>query len=125
MATQYNNQAKSQVTIDGQTVNFSSNTITASLLDINSITLVKSQDKALVVSGGTINYTIVITNLNLTPISNFTFADAIPAGMTYATGTFKVNTAVQTPTIAGQNLSYVISSLALGVTTITFTCNVA
>ncbi|MDD3303976.1 MAG: hypothetical protein PHP54_03570 [Clostridia bacterium] len=124
MATQYVNQATSNVTISGQQVNFSSNSVTAQLLDTTLVTLVKTQSSALVVSGGSITYSIAITNLSLSPITNFNFQDIIPTGMTYQTGTFKINAATQTPVIAGQNLSYVFTTLPIGLSTVSFTCNV-
>ncbi len=125
MATQFSNKATSNVVVDGQTVNFSSNTVVAELFDSSSVTLVKSQNTPLVVSGGTITYTVVITNLALTPVTNFNFLDTIPTGMSYKTGTFTVNGTSQSPTVTGQNLSYVITTLATGVTTVVFECDVA
>lgn len=125
MATQFINKATSTVTVAGQLVNFSSNTVTAELLDSTLVTLVKTQSSDLVASGSTITYTVVITNLSLTILSNFNFSDVIPTGMSYATGTFKVNGTTQTPVITGQDLTYTLTTLPLGITTLTFVCNVA
>ena len=124
MATQYINQATSNATIDGTQVDFSSNNVTAELFDNTSITLVKTQSNTLVVSGGTMTYTVTITNLALAAITNLNFLDTIPTGMTYTTDSFEVGGVSETPTIVGQNLSYTIATLPIGVTVVTFECDV-
>lgn len=124
MATQFVNKATGDVIVNGQTVNFTSNTVTAELFDVNSITLVKSQLPDLVTSGGKISYTITITNTSLYEVDNFNFLDTIPDGMTYATGTFKVGDQVQTPTVTGQDIGYTFDKLPVGITIVTFECDV-
>lgn len=125
MATQFTNQAVGKATVGGTDFTFDSNPVISELFDNASVTLTKAQNISIVVSGGTITYTITITNLSLSPITNFIFEDTIPTGMSYATGTFTVGGVSQTPTIASQLLSYTIASLPLGITIVTFVCNVA
>lgn len=125
MATQFINQATSNVTIAGKEVSFQSNTVTAQLLDSTLLTMVKTQSTELVVSGGTITYTIVITNLSLAPLVNFEFEDIIPTGMSYETGSFRVNGLTKTPVISDQTLSYNFDILPIALTTVSFVCNVA
>lgn len=125
MATQYINQATSNVTIDEQEIDFTSNTVTAELFDDTSVTLEKSQSSDIVVSGGTITYTFVITNLSISALTDFNFLDTIPTGMTYAAGSFEVNATPETPTISGQDLSYQFATLPTGATTVTFDCDIS
>lgn len=125
MATQYSNQSTSDVTIEGQKVSFQSNTVVSELFTDASVTLAKTQNVDLVVSGGSITYTIVITNLSLTALTNFNLLDTIPTGMSYTASSFKVNGSAQTPTITNQDLSYQFATLPVGVTTVTFDCTVA
>ncbi|MNT10363.1 hypothetical protein D3C72_1451900 [compost metagenome] len=124
MATQYTNQSTSNVTIEGQLLNFQSNTVLSELFTDASVTLVKSQSADLVVSGGSITYTIVISNLSLTSLNDFNLLDTIPTGMTYTADSFKVNATAQTPTINNQDLSYNFETLPVGVTTVTFDCTI-
>jgi uncharacterized repeat protein (TIGR01451 family) len=124
MATQYINQATANVTVDGQEINFASNSVTSELFDETSVTLVKTQSSDLVVSGGTITYTVIITNLSLAALTDFNFLDTIPTGMTYINGSFEVNGTPETPNITGQDLSYQFTTLPIGVTTVTFDCDV-
>ncbi len=107
---------------------FSSNTVLANLLD--NITLSKTQNGVStpidVVSGQQVDYQIVIKNPNSTSFSNVKFMDNIPSGMNYITGTFKVNGSTQTPTISGNVLSYIISTLpGSGSVTIDFSVTVS
>ena len=125
MATQFINQATSAINIDGQELAFSSNTVTSELLDDTVLTLVKTQNSSIVASGGTITYTIVISNLSLSNLSDFTLEDIIPTGMSYRPVTFEVNGTAQTPTVSGQFLTYRFATLPVGETIVTFTCAVA
>ena len=124
MATQYMNQATASVTINGQEVNFESNTVIAELFGDTSVTLLKTQSSNIVVSEGTITYTIIITNNAIDSVSNFNLLDTIPTGMTYVDESFEVNEVAETPTIVDQELSYQFAILPTGVTTITFDCDV-
>lgn len=123
MATEFVNKATGSFSISGTNYNVESNIVTAELL--LSITMVKSQSLLIVNSGDTQTYTIVITNPNIFTVDNFAFSDIIPAGMSYVTGTFKINGTVVTPTISGNTISRTINPLAIGVTTVTFNCNVS
>ena len=86
--------------------------------------LVKAQSSNMVVSAGTITYTITITNNTINSISNFNLLDTIPTGMSYAAGTFKINGTPESPTLTGQDLSYQFAALSTGITVITFDCDV-
>lgn len=124
MATQYMNQATASVTIHGQEMNFESNTVIAELFEDTSVTLLKTQSSNIVVSEGTITYTIIITNNAIDSVSNFNLLDTIPNGMTYVDESFKINGIADTPTIVDQELSYQFTTLPTGVTTVTFDCDV-
>lgn len=124
MATQFVNEASSTATIDGSEIEFTSNSVTAELLDDTSLTLVKTQSQDLVVSGSTITYTIVITNNATAALTDVDFSDTIPTGLTYTTDSFTVNGVSETPTVSGQDLTYTISSLSVGATVIIFSVTV-
>lgn len=125
MAKQFINQALATVTVAGQQVNLSSNTVTAALLDNTVVTLVKTQSNNLVAVGSTITYTIVITNLSIEELKNFNFQDILPVGLTYQVDSFKVDNVVKVPVVADQSLSYNFDKLPIGATTVNFVCKVA
>lgn len=84
-------------------------------------TIVKTVDKLTASIGDTLTYTIVITNVGLSPIDKLPLTDVLPAGSTFVSGSFTVNGTVATPTLTANTLTYTIPSIdALGVTTITF-----
>lgn len=75
-------------------------------------TITKLVDKATANVGDKLVYTITISNVSLTPISNIPFTDTIAAGATYVTDSFKVNNTAVAPTINGSTLSYTIPTIA-------------
>lgn len=84
-------------------------------------TIVKSVDKIVASIGDTLTYTVTVTNLGLTTISNIHFTDILPAGCEFITGSFKENGFQVTPKLADHKLTYTIPSIgALGVVTLTF-----
>lgn len=84
-------------------------------------TIVKLVDKPIASIGETLTYTITIANVAIGSITNLPFSDAIPAGSTYVTDSFKVNSTAITPTITANVLTYTIPSIAgLGTAIITF-----
>ena len=109
------NQAS--VTYGGNTIN--SNTATTLLL--LAPTILKAVDKPTANIGDTLTYTITITNLALSPITNLPLTDTIPQGATYQSGSFAVNGTAATPTISGNTLTYTIPSIpAAGTAIATF-----
>lgn len=108
------------VTVDGSVV---TSLPVTTLLQL-APTIVKSVDITVGAKvGDTLTYTVVLTNLNLSAISNAEFSDALPEGCEYVTGSFKVNgtTATPTYTAATRLLTYTFAPIAaLGVATITF-----
>lgn len=105
------------ITYGGNPIN--SNTVETLLLLAPTIT--KTVDKLTANVGDTLVYTITVSNISLSPVTNIPFTDIIAAGATYVTDSFKVNSAAATPTINGQTLSYTIASIAaLGTATIQF-----
>lgn len=99
-----------------------SNTVTT-LLQLPP-TLLKSVDITVGAKvGDALTYTVVITNLNLSPINALTFTDPLPAGCEYVNGSFKLNSATHAATYNSETntLTANLSSLAaLGVATVTF-----
>lgn len=67
-----------------------SNIVTTEVLT-NSVTIVKSVDKAYAVKGDTLHYTSVITNTGSLLNSDLVFTDPIPAGTTFTAGSVKVD----------------------------------
>ena len=120
MATKFINEAVASATVDGTDLDFTSNNVTAELFDSDTLSLLKSQNTDIVVSGGTLTYTIVITNTGTVELENVIFSDVIPTGLTYDADSFTVNGGAQTPTVEGQNLSYTIANLPSGDTTVVF-----
>lgn len=105
------------ISYGGSTIN--SNTVTTILLLPPLI--VKAVDKLLASIGEDLTYTITITNVGLSSITNLPFSDVIPEGSEYVTGSFTVNGTSATPTITGSTLSYTIPTVGiLGTATITF-----
>lgn len=101
----------------GNTIN--SNTVTTLLL--LAPTILKAVDKLTANVGDTLTYTITITNIALSPITNLAFTDTIAAGATYIASSFALNGTAATPTVNGNTLSYTIASIAaLGTAVITF-----
>lgn len=84
-------------------------------------TMLKSVDKLIASIGDTLTYTIVITNVSLSALTNVEFADAIPEGTVYVDDSFKLNGTAVVPIISEDTLYYTISSIdILGVATVSF-----
>ena len=62
-------------------------------IDVVSVrmTMVKSVDKGVAVSGETLHYTSVITNAGTVDKTDITFIDPIPAGTTFVPGSVRIN----------------------------------
>lgn len=109
------------VTYGGNTIT-STPAVTALLL---APTIVKLVDKAIASIGDTLTYTVTVTNLSATALTNLPFSDAVPAGATYVASSFKVNGTAATPTVTGSTLTYTIPTIAaLGTAIITFQVSV-
>ena len=86
-------------------------------------TVAKAVDKLSASIGETLTYTVTITNVSLTALSDLPFTDTLPQGCAYLTDTFKVNDVSAVPTVAGSTLSYTIPSVpAAGSAVIPFRC---
>lgn len=105
------------IIVDGETV--TSNNV-STLLQLPP-TILKAVDKLTAKINDTLTYTITITNVALSEVTNVLFEDTIPAGATYIVNTFKVNGVEATPIIDNQKLSYTIPTIAVaGITILTF-----
>ena len=87
------------------------------LLDLTP-TIVKLVDKATAKIGDTLTYTVTVTNLNLTQLTNIPFTDVLPTGSTYVTGSFQVGGAPATPTVTNNTLTYTIPTVAVATPTV-------
>ena len=96
------------ITYNGSTIN--SNTVSTLLLVAP--TVVKAVDRIVASAGETLTYTVTVTNLGLGALTNVPFTDPLPAGSTFVTGSFTVNSAAATPVITGNTLTYTIPSIA-------------
>lgn len=85
-------------------------------------TILKAVDLLVASIGDTLTYTVTVTNVGATAITNLPFSDTLPAGTTYVTDSFKVNGTAATPTQTGNTLSYTIPNInaLLGTAIITF-----
>lgn len=105
------------ITFGGNPVN--SNTVSTLLL--LAPTILKTVDKLIASIGDTLTYTVTITNIGLSAISNLPFSDTIPAGATFTAGSFTANGTAATPTLTGSTLTFTIPTIpALGIETIQF-----
>ena len=105
------------VTYGGSPIN--SNTVSTVLLLAPA--LLKTVDKLTASIGDTLTYTITVTNAGLSAITNLPFTDTIPAGASFVTGSFTVNSAAATPTVTNNTLTYTIPNIAaLGTASIQF-----
>lgn len=96
-----------------------SNTVQTLLLLAPTIT--KAVDRLQASIGDVLTYTIVITNLALSAVTNLPFTDVIPAGANYVNASFTLNGAAATPTLTANTLTYTIPAISsLGVATIRF-----
>lgn len=102
---------------NGQTIS----SLPASTILLVLPTILKAVDKPTAAIGETLSYTVTITNVGLSAMTNIPFTDIIPAGATYIANTFQVNSSAVTPTITANTLTYTIPTIAaLGVAVITF-----
>lgn len=103
---------------------YSGNTIksnTVETLLLLAPTIVKAVDKLTASIGEKLVYTVTVTNVALSAITNLAFTDIIPTGSNYVEGSFKVNSASATPQINGSTLTYTIPNIAaLGTAIIQF-----
>lgn len=105
------------ITYDGNPIN--SNSVETLLLLAPTIT--KTVDKLTANVGDTLTYTVTITNISLSPVTNILFSDSIVEGASYVVDSFMVDGVVTTPTITDNTVSYTIASIAaLGITNIQF-----
>lgn len=112
MATNFTNQASIKAIIGGIDKTITSNEVISTLATDLSIT--KSQQADLISQGQ--KYTCQITNPNPLPVLLVLFTDTIPAGMSFVTGSFKVNNVVTIPALTGQVLTYTIPTIAANAT---------
>lgn len=99
------------VSYGGNAIN--SNAVSTALL--LAPTLLKAVDKLTANIGDTLTYTVTISNLGLSPMTNLPFTDNLPAGTTFIAGSFTVNSAAATPVLTNNTLTYTIPSIpALG-----------
>lgn len=71
---------------------FTENTTQVELAVINNnVTVVKAADRTVVVKGGTIHYTVTITNEGTYDNKALSFTDTIPVGTTFVAGSVKIN----------------------------------
>ncbi len=105
-------------------ITFGGNKITslpAETLLLLAPTIVKTVDKLIASLEDTLTYTVTITNLSLSAITDLPFEDVIPKGGTFIGGSFKVNGSVVVPTMTNNTLTYTIPSIGiLGIATIQF-----
>lgn len=105
------------VTYGGSPVN--SNTVSTVLL--LAPTILKAVDKLTASIGETLTYTVTITNVGLSQLTNLPFTDVLPNGSTFVTGSFTVNGSAATPTLTSNTVTYTIPTIAaLGTASIQF-----
>ncbi len=78
------------------------------------INIVKSNDKSGSVNpGGSVNYTLVVTNTGNRSLNNIEVTDALPGGFTYVPGSTQLNSsAYSDPSVLGSQLKWNIGSLS-------------
>ena len=105
-------------------ITYGGNTITSnsvSTLLLLAPDILKAVDKLTASIGDTLTYTVTITNVALSAVTNLPFTDVVPAGGTFVTGSFTVNGTAATPTLTAGTLTYTIPSIAaLGTATVQF-----
>ncbi len=109
------------VTFDGAPVNSNSVETLLSLAP----TVLKVVDKLTASLGDTLNYTVTVTNVGLTAMSDLPFTDILPPGTVYVEDSFTVNSSAATPDLTDNTLTYTIPSIAaLGTAVIGFQVDV-
>ena len=105
------------ITYNGSTVN--SNTVSTLLLVAP--TLLKAVDKLTASIGETLTYTVTITNVGLSALTNLPFTDTIPTGATDVANSFQLNGSTASPVVTGSTLTFTIPTIAsLGTATLQF-----
>lgn len=96
-------------------ITYGGNTITSNAVDtllLLAPTILKAVDKLTASIGDTLTYTVTVTNVGLSAITNLPFTDVLPAGSTFVTDSFTVNGAQATPTLTTNTLTYTIPNIA-------------
>lgn len=96
-------------------ITYGGSTITSNAVDtllLLAPTILKAVDKVTASIGDTLTYTVTITNVGLSAISNLPFTDVLPAGSSFVTGSFTVNGTKATPELTTNTLTYTIPSIA-------------
>lgn len=96
-------------------ISYGGNTITSNAVDtllLLAPTILKAVDKLTASLNDTLTYTVTITNLGLSAITNLPFTDVLPTGSTYVSASFTANGAAATPSVASNTLTYTIPTIA-------------
>jgi uncharacterized repeat protein (TIGR01451 family) len=104
--TTLDNQTFLDLELCGDAVTIDSNEVVTEILDIK---ITKSASCPYTVIGGTICYTVVIENNSDVELVDVVFRDPLAPGLTYATGSFKVNGASEVPEYDNNILSYILT----------------
>lgn len=107
------NMSGVDIELCGETVTVSSNETEADELDL---TITKSQSCDIVVVGSVLTYCVEIANNSTLNFENLVWRDVLNARLTYVEDSFTVNEVPETPTIEGQELSWLIPQLNAGQT---------
>lgn len=83
----------------------------ASTLLLLAPTVTKTVDKLSANIGDTLTYTVTVTNVSLSAISNLPFSDTLPPGALYLTDSFTLNGSPVTPGLSDNTLTYTIPSV--------------
>lgn len=92
-----------------------SNTVTT-LININNVTITKNVNLAYATIGNILKYTVNIANLGTVDATNINFRDVIPTGLTFVTGSVKID-GVAYPSYDPYN-SFSLSTLIVGASTV-------
>ena len=74
-------------------------------------TISKTVDKASASIGEVVTYTVTISNPSEVSMSDLTFTDILPSGVSYLAGSFTVNGSPATPSVSGNTLTYSIPAI--------------
>lgn len=92
-----------------------SNYVNINVVDMSKVVVSKLVNDALEITamvGDVVNFKITILNDNDVAILNKMFFDTLDIKLQYVVGSFKVNSVVTVPTIAGQTIKYTIPNLS-------------
>ncbi|MEM4581616.1 MAG: NosD domain-containing protein, partial [Candidatus Korarchaeum sp.] len=73
------------------------------------LTLVKSVYPSVVTPGSVVKVSLLMTNYGNGTAYNVTLTDSLPEGMSYVTGTAKLNGSSAEPNVSGRNLSWILN----------------